>query len=274
MSSNSPFLVGAALLSFDLPKYSDWILSENRDLEIQDPCMPAILDSNWRPLADQIKSQLDGYTGRMGIHGPFYGIKISSFDTKIQETIRGRMMQALEFIEAVQATHMVIHSPFDFFGNHFLNFAKGDRLKLEIEAVHSTLKGVVSAAADLGCTIVIENIYDKNPEMLLALVNSFESDYVKMSLDIGHAMVMHQFGGPAPDQWVAAAGNLLGHVHIQDTDGLADRHWAPGKGKINFFALFQELKNLSHTPRLILELDKSDWILDGFSHLQAQEYVC
>ena len=271
MSQDNRLSVGAALLSFDIPKYSDWLLSENRDLEIQDPCMPAILDSDWRPLAGLIKSQLDGYTGRMGVHGPFYGVKISAFDTKIQQTIRDRMMQALEFVEQVQATHMVIHSPFEYFGNQFLNLTKGKRLQLEIEATHSTLKGVVSAAADLGCTIVIENIFDKNPAMLLALVKSFESDYVKMSLDVGHALVMHKMGGgPSPDQWVAAAGEHLGHVHLQDTDGLEDRHWPPGKGDINFYALFEELKKLENTPRLILEMDKSDWITEGYDSLKAQ----
>ncbi len=269
MSSNNPLSVGAALLSFDLPKYKDWIMPTNRDLEIQDPCMPAILDADWRPLASQLKSQLDGYTGRMGVHGPFYGIKINAFDTKIQQVVRDRMLQALEFVAAVGATHMVIHSPFDYFGNQFLNLTKGKRLKLEIEAAHSTLNEVVANAADLGCTIVIENIHDKNPATLLALVRSFESDFVKMSLDVGHAMLMHQVGGPSPDQWVAAAGDLLGHVHLQDTDGLQDRHWAPGKGSLNFYALFEELNNLNHVPRLILEMDKSDWILDGYQHLEA-----
>lgn len=274
MPQDSPFSVGAALLSFDFPKYSDWILSGNRDIEIQDPCMPAILDANWRPIADQLKSQLDGYTGRMGVHGPFYGIKLNSFDTKFQQAIRDRMMQALEFVEHVGGTHMVIHSPFEYFGNHFLNLTKADRLKLEIDAVHASLKDVVSTAADLGCTIVIENIFDKNPAMLLALVESFNSDFVKMSLDVGHALVMQKMGGgPSPDQWVAAAGKNLGHIHLQDTDGLEDRHWPPGKGDINFYALFEELKKLDHTPRLILEMDKSDWILEGFNHLETHGFV-
>ena len=258
-------------MSFDLPKYKEWILAENRDLEIQDPCMPAILDADWRPLAAQINAQLDGYSGRMGIHGPFYGIKINAFDTKIQQTISERMMQALEFAETINATHMVIHSPFDYFGNHFLNLTKADRLKMEIAAAHQTLKDVIPAAADLGCTIVIENIHDKNPAMLLALVNSFGSEFVKMSLDIGHAMVIHKMGGgPSPDQWVAAAGSQLGHIHIQDTDGLDDRHWPPGRGDINFFAFFEEIKKLNHTPRLILEMDKSDWIIEGAEHLVDQ----
>jgi sugar phosphate isomerase/epimerase len=104
--------------------------------------------------------------------------------------------------------------------------------------------------------------------MLLALVDSFKSDFVKMSLDVGHAMIMHRTGGgPTPDQWVAAAGNRLGHIHLQDTDGLDDRHWPPGRGGVNFFALFEEIKKLETTPRLILELDKSEWLMEGANHL-------
>lgn len=268
MTQNEPFVVGAAMTSFDMPKFRDWLFSANRDLEIQDPCIPALLDADWKPLAQMLKSQLDGYTGRMGIHGPFHGVNISAFDSKIQQTIRDRMLQALEFVEFVGATHMVIHSPFNYFGNQFLNFGRASKLQMQIDATHRTMNDVVAAASDLNCTIVIENIYDKNPAMLLALVNSFESDFVKMSLDIGHAMIMHTTaGGPTPDQWVAAAGTKLGHIHIQDTDSMDDRHWPPGKGHINFYALFEALKKVDNRPRLILEMDNSDWIMEGATHL-------
>ncbi|MEM9777999.1 MAG: TIM barrel protein, partial [Chloroflexota bacterium] len=187
-------------------------------------------------------------------------------DRQIQEVVRGRMLQALEFVEFVGATHMVIHSPFNPFGNPFLNLGTSSRLITD--AVHQTLKDVVKAAESLGCTIVIENIYDKNPAPLLELVRSFASDFVKMSLDTGHAMIMHKMGGgPTPDQWAAAAGDLLGHIHIQDTDGMDDRHWAPGRGDINFFPLFEQVKSLAETPRLILEMDNMDWILEGNQNL-------
>ena len=272
MSKNKELIVGGALKSFDLLPFQKWILEHNRDLEIQDPCLPALLDADWKNLAKNIGSILDGYTGRMGVHGPFFGLNIGAYDRRIQQVVRDRMLQALEFVEFINATHMVIHSPFNPFGNAFLNLGQSN--KMVLDAAHESLKDAVKVAEDLNCTIVIENIYDKNPAPLLELVQSFESDFVKMSLDTGHAMIMHKMGnGPTPDQWAAAAGDLLGHVHIQDTDGMDDRHWPPGRGAINFFPLFEQIKSLKQTPRLILEMDEVDWILEGNRHLVDQALV-
>ena len=109
-------------------------------------------------------------------------------------------------------------------------------------------------ARNLGLTLVIENIRDTNPAPLKALVQSFDSEHVRMSLDVGHAYLMQQQGGPSPDQWVLEAGSLLAHVHLQDNDGLLDRHWPPGEGQINWRALFRALAKIETRPRLILEV--------------------
>jgi sugar phosphate isomerase/epimerase len=68
---------------------------------------------------------------------------------------------------------------------------------------------------------------------------------------------MQRIGGPPADQWVREGGSLLSHVHIEDTDGLLDRHWAPGEGSINWFPIFDALSDLEHQPRLILEIPAS-----------------
>ena len=44
-------------------------------------------------------------------------------------------------------------------------------------------------------------------------------------------------------------------MHIQDADGHADRHWRPGKGTINWVAIFEALQLSGANPRLIIELD-------------------
>jgi sugar phosphate isomerase/epimerase len=56
---------------------------------------------------------------------------------------------------------------------------------------------------------------------------------------------------------VREAGDLLGHLHLQDSDGNVDRHWAPGTGLMPWHALFEALGTLRHRPRLILELKKT-----------------
>jgi sugar phosphate isomerase/epimerase len=47
---------------------------------------------------------------------------------------------------------------------------------------------------------------------------------------------------------------LLEHVHVQDSDGYADRHWLPGEGSIRWPAVFRALGALGGRPRLNIEV--------------------
>jgi len=53
---------------------------------------------------------------------------------------------------------------------------------------------------------------------------------------------------------IAAASGFLGHVHLQDVDGYADRHWHPGDGRIAWRPVFEALAVLEESPRLMLEV--------------------
>jgi sugar phosphate isomerase/epimerase len=265
--------VGAAMMSDMLPTYRDWLLEGQRDLEIQDGYDPTVLDGDWRARARFIRDQLDGYTGRMGIHGPFMSLTLLGYDPKIRQAVSDRLLQGLELAAEIGATHMVTHSPFIFFGSPFLPHSPSAGQAEQIKLVHATLEQVLPVAEQAKCTLVIENIQDTNPGPLLALVRSFESPYVRMSLDTGHAMITHRQGGPPPDQWVRAAGPLLAHVHLQDSDGNLDRHWTPGDGNINWYALFEALSSLDETPRLILELRDRTEIPRGAAYLRERGLV-
>lgn len=265
--------IGAALPVEALPTYRDWLIDGQRDLEIQDAFNPAVLDGEWQALAQKARSLLDGYMGRLGVHGPFMGLTIMPRDLKLRTLVSDRLRQGLAFAAEVGATHMVVHSPFDFFGSPFLPHSPGHGLADQLQLAHDTLGPVVQMATEIGCTLVIENIYDTNTAPLLALVRSFNSPSVRMSLDTGHAMIKHQIGGPSPDQWVRDAGDLLAHIHVQDSDGQIDRHWRPGVGRINWHALFEALHTLAQPPRLVLELRNKDEIRQGAQWLIDQGLV-
>jgi sugar phosphate isomerase/epimerase len=143
-------------------------------------------------------------------------------------------------------------------------------LDYEINAVQETLAPVVEVAEQARVMLVIENIRDANTAPLRALVSSFKSEFVRMSLDTGHAYIWQRNGGPPPDQWVRDAGPLLAHVHVQDTDGLWDRHWAPGVGNINWAALFAALGESAQPPRLVLEMRHRADVARGAAWLMAQ----
>jgi sugar phosphate isomerase/epimerase len=264
-----PPIVGAAMNSQSLTVYRGWIVEQQRDLELQDFFDAAALDSDWRPVADNVKKLLDGYHGRLGIHGPFWGFKIDSQDPLIRAVVTRRFLQSLEACEAIGATQMVIHSPFTTWDYNNLDINPGSREALT-ERVHATLNDVVARAENIGCELVIENIEDKDPLARVQLAKSFNSKAVRVSIDTGHAHYAHvSTGAPPVDYYVDVAGEALTHVHIQDTDGYSDRHWIPGDGTVRWQAVFRALGRLTVKPRLLIEVKDKTRIRQGASYLEA-----
>lgn len=250
-------VIGAAIRLAQLEKYIDWLAADQRDLEIQDPCYPHYLDNDWKAEAEAGRALLTAhnYSGRIGIHAAYDGLDLFTQDRKLHAVIEERYLQSLAFGEVLGATHMVIHSPFVTFGSGMVNYTPYSHRKPVIDIVHKILENVLPVAERMKCVLVIECILDKSPLPLVDLVRSFNSEYVRLSIDTGHAFVMAQDGGTLPHQWVVEAGELLGHIHVQDVDGHADRHWPVGIGNINWPAFFHALSGLNHQPRMVLEVE-------------------
>jgi sugar phosphate isomerase/epimerase len=264
-----PPVVGAALTIGDLERLHNWVLDAGRDLELQEFCYAEILNADWRPLVDRYRRLLDGHKGRVGIHGPFWGFDIGTRDPDVRALVQKKMMQGLDVCEALAmpGLHMVVHSPFTIWDHNNYGHLDGEYERL-IKRCVKTMKDVVKRAHDIGCEIVIENIEDIDPRYRLELVKAFESPAVKLSLDTGHAYYCQMAqGAPPVDYFVKAAGKLLAHVHLQDADGHADRHWAPGEGTILWKPVFEAIARHCDNPRLILELD------DRTKLVQGQEFL-
>lgn len=251
-------VLGAAMPLDALETHRDWLIADQRDLELQDFITADVLNGDWQPLVDRARKLLDGYTGRLGIHGPFWGLSLANPDPDLRALVTRRMEQGLTICEALGATQMVIHSPYSTWMYNNLDNLPNARRDV-VDLVHATLDPVIARAENANVTLVLENIEDKDPDARCDLARSFDSAAVKVSIDTGHAHYAHgSTGAPPVDYYVHRAGDLLHHVHLQDADGYADRHWAIGKGTVNWPAVFAALAPLGAQPRLIMELrDKS-----------------
>lgn len=263
-------IVGAAMTLDYYEIHRDLMRELPRDLEIQDFFSADLLEGDWQSAAARAKQLLDGHEGRIGVHGPFWGFTIASQDPDIRAVVQKRFMQGLDVCETIGANQMVIHSPYTTWDyNNLDNYAEG-RAQL-VERCHETLTDVVKRAEDIGCVLVIENIEDKDPHARVELCRSFDSDSVRVSIDTGHAFYAHgSTGAPPVDYYVHAAGNLLNHIHLQDADGYADRHWSLGEGTICWKSVFAALGLLDSNPRLIIEIRDKSKIPDSVAFLQAQ----
>ncbi|MFT5870332.1 MAG: sugar phosphate isomerase/epimerase [Paracoccaceae bacterium] len=247
-------IIGAALGVADLPTYANWLREKDRDLELQTFHEASVLNSDWRALADEVKRQLDGYSGRLGIHGPFWGFSIHTKDPDVGAVVAKRLDQGLDVCAAVGATQMVIHSPVSTWD--YNNFANTDgSFEKMLETIHSNIGTAVARAENQGVVLVLENIEDIDPNHRKEIVQSFGSTAIRISIDTGHAEYARGANGAPPvDYFVKSAGELLNHIHLQDADGYADRHWAIGEGTIRWHAVFRAIADLQVKPRLILEL--------------------
>jgi len=260
-------ILGAALTLDMLAHHRDWMLSAPRDLEIQSFASPHVLNGDLAAPIARAKTLIDGLQGRIGLHGPYIGFTIDSGDPDMALLVQKRLLQGLEVCEALGATQMVIHSPVTSW-DHGNQLAEPLEATLQIEKSRFTLAPVLKRAEATGVTLVMENIEDMDPAARCRITDALHSPNLKVSLDTGHAQYAHiTTGAPPVDAYVTAAGARLDHVHLQDSNGFADRHWHPGDGPLNWHAIFAALGKLPQMPRLILEVNDLRGLRRGADHL-------
>nr|WP_216671275.1 sugar phosphate isomerase/epimerase family protein [Mangrovicoccus sp. HB161399] len=253
----------------EIAAHRDWLFDGGRDLELQDFRGHAAL-RDWKETAAQIRPLLDGHRGRRGIHGPFEGLDIANPDPELRPLITARFLDAVAACEAVGGSQMVLHSPYDAWYRNNLHL-RPRYAEAKAECIHAVLDPVVRRAEEAGVTLVLENIEDVDPASRRALAESFASPAVRLSVDTGHAHLARRMSGAPPaDYFIRDAGAMLAHVHLQDLDGHADRHWPPGDGEIAWPAVFAAIADAPSAPHAVLELRDKSQIPRGFAWLAAQ----
>ena len=262
-------VLGAALTLDMLAFQRDWVLAHQRDVEIQSFASPQWLSGDMTPRLDRARTLLDGHTGRRTLHGPFLGFQIDAADPEVAEVVRRRMLACLDACVALQADQMVIHSPVTTW-DHTNHLWEPAQAMIQTERVRYVMAPVIQRAEDTGITLVLENVEDVDPMARVRLAEALKSPAVAVSLDTGHADYARRLAGAPPvDVFVQAAGKRLQHVHLQDTDGYADRHWHPGEGLLAWRPIFAALARLPVMPRLILEVNDERGLPRGAAHLAA-----
>ncbi|MBQ2263639.1 MAG: sugar phosphate isomerase/epimerase [Loktanella sp.] len=246
--------IGAAIQINDLASLRDWLFDADRPIEIQDFVGADVIAGDTSDLVARYLTALDGHAGPRGIHGPFFGLDLSNPDRDIRAVIQKRLITGIEIAARLNADMMVIHSPFTFW--HALNYTNYGFLREALmDACTQCLVPVLDRAATEGVTLVLENIDDTAPGDRFDLVARLAHPQLKLSVDTGHAdLAHHNYGAPPVVDVLAHAGNFLAHVHLQDVDGHADRHWHPGDGRINWRPVMQQLADAATPARLLLEV--------------------
>lgn len=222
------------------------------------------LEGEVRESAIQNAIQTLEWAAHVGAEAVVMHLGVVAEDRRWENAIRARWLQGerKESLFATLAAHI-----------RMLRQAKAS---LHWEAVCDALERLLPVAERLGVPIVLENgewcFSMPNLSEAEALLEKFESPFLGLWLDTGHATIQERLGFDSLLAWAQLAPERLFGLHYHDVDGLRD-HLIPGNGSIDWAALAAVL------PSHVLPTCEFDWyytpeeLVAGVAHLATYGLV-
>lgn len=185
------------------------------------------------------------------IHAPFLDLNPGAIDISIRAASRHRIQQVMKAAEFLRPRVIVVHPGYD-------DLHYGDNRMLWLKNSIDFWREFVPQARELGTILAVENIFEKEPSTLKALLDSVDDPFFRHCFDIGH---WNLFTVVTLDDWFSELGSYIVESHIHDNHGESDEHLPVGEGAIDFKGFFPLLNK--YAPDAV-------WTIEAHSteHLQ------
>ncbi len=111
-------------------------------------------------------------------------------------------------------------------------------------------------AADRGVRIAIENMARDDFDVIEEAFARYGADFVGLCYDSGHGRI----AGNGLDRLERFKDRLIS-VHLHDNDGVADKHWPPFTGKVDWERLARLIATSGY-PKSVMSIESVMWHLD------------
>ncbi len=192
------------------------------------------------------------------VHAPFYThvnelhqgntLSLATLDAKVREGALVHTNKVLDIMGVLGAKLLVAHA----------GDLKDDYSKDKLNNLRRSLEQLLPRLQEQGVRLALENIATplSTTTRLLELLNSFNSDYLGICLDIGHARLNEDV-----KQAILGSGSKIMGVHVSDNDGVSDLHRIPGEGVIDWQRTINLLQKVRYKGVLNLELRQHEGLL-------------
>ena len=219
--------------------YGRWFIDRGLAPEIglSGPVLDHTADAAFRTWARAFQGR------RLTVHAPFMELSPGGTDPEVVRITRRRLCRAAEAAGILGASAMVCHA-----GYEYRRYPHGAE-RWVTESVR-TWNVVLEAGAKSGLTILLENVYERDPEMIRRVLAEADNPRLKACFDTGHFNVWSR--RPLPE-WLEALEPRLARLHLHDNDGSFDQHLPIGEGSFDFRGLLLRLKERGLSPGITLE---------------------
>ncbi len=204
----------------------------------------------------ELDKNLGNFDGFKSLHGMFFDQSIASIDPEIRAISQKRHKQSLKAAQVIGAEIVVFHSGHKGM-KHKVSFDKFKKSSILFwqEFVQEFEKSKITA--------VIENVLERDYELIREIVSEVNSPYLKASIDTGHANL---FSTVDICDWIDAYGNNLHHMHIHNNFGDDDSHYSLLKGTVDFEKIFKQIKLKNINPTVVFEIFKKDDLFESIEY--------
>lgn len=220
-------------------------------LEIAEYCTAYNMDEHYAQTDAALREKLCGIPRRI-FHAPFNELFPCAIDPKARELAAYRFRQAINLARQYGAEKVVFHGGYN------------PRIYYPVWYVEQSIVFWQNFLMDdPGVEIVLENVLEEEPEMLLNIVRGVDNPCLRLCLDIGHVNTYSEF---SVEEWLQAWSPYLSHLHIHNNDGSWDTHSALDQGNIPMERLLGLADRLCPDATFTLEVMQAQssvqWLLD------------
>lgn len=179
------------------------------------------------------------YNPSLTIHAPYMDLSPAAIDSRIRGATVERFGAIFDVAEILKPKAIVFHSGYE-------KWKYSLKVDVWLENSLRTWRLFSKRAEDLGVRIVVENIFEDEPDNLRLLMEEMSSAYFGLCFDTGH---FNLFSKIPLAEWLSQLKTYILELHLHDNDKSSDAHLAIGDGTFDFRTLFETLegKNLIYT---------------------------
>jgi sugar phosphate isomerase/epimerase len=213
-------------------------------LELAEFCTASNMDAEFAEWDAVARGKMKS-AGRFILHAAFNELCPAAIDPLVLEIAKKRYKQAYELARSYGISRLVVHSgyvPFVYFKEYFVD-----------RSVAFWREFLADKPDDL--TLVLENVLEDEPLMLLDVAKGVDDRRLRLCLDLGHANITKK--DITIEDWVKAALPFLGHAHLHNNRGWPDSHQPLYDGEMDMEKILDLISSGAPDATLTLEIRDS-----------------
>lgn len=187
---------------------------------------------------------------KVSVHSPAYGLNLASLNPGLHRESVAQVLSAVRLADDLGAGNVVVHGGTE----HFLHAQLGaETRRRSRDVLLGSLERCAAEAERCGVALCLENLTspDALPRTLdevAGTVRAVGHPALKITLDIAHFTLCRE-----PLASLAAASDLIRHVHLSDHCGDGDSHLPLGEGTLDL-GPFQDFLRTFEGP-VVMEIE-------------------